>query len=112
MADLGIDIAHEYSKPVTPEALAWATLIIPMQRDHGYELAGEFPDIAAKIHFLETNVPDPYCRPLAEYREKRDALKQLLMRFADTLTRSECRERTLKNRLRARSMGHSPPWAL
>jgi protein-tyrosine phosphatase len=85
MAELGIDISHEYSKPVTPDDLDWADFVVPVQRDHADYLIEDFPDAAAKIRYLEADVPDPYCGPVTEYREKRDVLNNLLSRFVESL---------------------------
>jgi protein-tyrosine phosphatase len=85
MAELGIDISGEYSKPVTAQDLDWADMILPVQRDHGDHLIEDFPDVVAKIHFLDSDVPDPYLGPLTEYREKRDLLYDLLFRLVESL---------------------------
>jgi protein-tyrosine-phosphatase len=34
MRELGIDISNEYSKPVDPQLVAWATAIVPVQKRH------------------------------------------------------------------------------
>ena len=85
MKELGIDISNEYSKPVTSELLAWADLIVTIQRDHADYLIEDFPKIAPKIRQLESDVRDPYCGPPAEYREVRDTLHGLLSRLIDLL---------------------------
>ena len=85
MAELGIDISDEYSKPVTMQDLDWADLVVPVQRNHADHLIEDFPEAAKKIRFLETDVPDPYCGPVTEYREKRDVLNNLLSRFVESL---------------------------
>lgn len=88
MAEVGIDISKEYSKPITQKDVDWAEVIVPVQRDHGYHLIEDFPDSAAKIHFLDMDVADPYCRPLAEYRKQRDLLDSTLSTFIDSVGRS------------------------
>lgn len=85
MAELGIDISDEYSKPVTVQEVKWADIVVPVQRDHADHIIEDFPDAAPKIRFLECDVPDPYLGPLAEYREKRDVLISLLSRFIESL---------------------------
>lgn len=85
MAELGIDISNEYSKPVTLENLGWADFVVPVQRNHADHLIEDFPDAAPKIRFLAADVLDPYCGPVAEYREKRDILNNLLSRFVESL---------------------------
>jgi protein-tyrosine phosphatase len=85
MAELGIDISGEYSKPMTAQDLAWADIVLPVQRDHGYHLIEDFPNAAAKVHFLDSDVPDPYLGALTDYREKRDLLSVLLSRLVESL---------------------------
>ena len=85
MAELGIDISEEYSKPVRAQDLNWADIVLPVQRDHAEHLIEDFPDAAPKIRFLENDVPDPYLGPVTEYREKRDVLAGLLSLFVESL---------------------------
>jgi protein-tyrosine-phosphatase len=85
MAELGVDISDEYSKPVTAQDLDWADLVVPVQRCHADHLVEDFPEAAKKIHFLEADVQDPCSGPVTEYREKRDVLENLLSRFVESL---------------------------
>jgi protein-tyrosine phosphatase len=81
MKDLGIDISSEYSKPVTPEAVRWADLIIGIERKHSEQLSEHYPSAIDKLKHLAECVHDPYCGPVEEYRRVRDELNMLLSRF-------------------------------
>ncbi len=81
MAEIGIDISTEYSKPVTPNDVDWADLVVVVEHEHAFYLAEKYPTAAAKIHELASDVQDPYCQPLPEYRKCRDRLEELLLRL-------------------------------
>jgi protein-tyrosine-phosphatase len=85
LQESGMDISDEYSKPVTPEALAWADLVVTVQRSHAAYLLEEYPEATQKVCFLEPDVPDPYNGSLADYRKARDQLEVLLSRFVLSL---------------------------
>ena len=82
MQDIGIDISDEYSKPVTAEALEWADMIVPIQRNHGAHLLEDYPQLEPKIHFLDYDVHDPYNGSMSDYCERRDQLELLLSRLS------------------------------
>lgn len=84
MKEVGIDISNEYSKPVTPELLAWADIVVTVQSDHADYLIEDYPEIVSKIRRLESDVQDPYCAPPAKYREVRNKLHGLLSRLIDS----------------------------
>ena len=85
MEESGIDISDEYSKPVTAETLAWADIVVTVQRDHAADLLEAYPEAKRKVCFLEHDVPDPYNGSLADYRKARDQLEVLLARFVLSL---------------------------
>ncbi|PYV23458.1 MAG: hypothetical protein DMG27_15630 [Acidobacteria bacterium] len=85
MAELGIDISGELSKKVTPDLVRWADLVVTVQQEHADYFAEDFPEATSKLRCLQPDVPDPYCGPLAEYRQVRDILKDLLLRFIESL---------------------------
>src|SRR5206468_1771191 len=74
MQESGIDISDEYSKPVTPDALAWADLVVTVQHCHAAYLLEDDPEDAQKVCVLESEVPDPYNGSLADYRKAREQL--------------------------------------
>ena len=84
MAEIGVDISQEFSKPVTPDILQWADLILAIQRSHADHLVEDFPQIASKVRFLGVHVRDPYCGTVPDYREVRDIINRLLLRFIDS----------------------------
>src|SRR5262249_26769746 len=59
MAEIGIDISNDYSKPLTPEHLKWAELVLAVQHNHADHLIEEFPHLASSIRCLESDVHDP-----------------------------------------------------
>ena len=85
MQESGIDISDEYSKPVTPDALAWADFVVTVQRSHVMYLLEEYPEAKPKVCVLASDVPDPYHGSLADYRKARDQLAVLLSRFVLSL---------------------------
>lgn len=85
MAEIGVDISFEYSKPVTGEALSWADLVVALQGNHAAHLIEEFPNTASKVRVLEADVPDPYRQPVSVYRATRDSLQHFLEPLVDTL---------------------------
>lgn len=84
MDELSIDISDEYSKPVTRDSLDWADFIVPVQRNHASHLLEDYPEAAPKVRLLEEDVPDPFCGPVVKYRNVRDQLKTLVLRFIES----------------------------
>jgi protein-tyrosine-phosphatase len=85
MKELGIDISNDYSKAVTPELLAWADCVVAVQRSLADHVVENFPEIGSKVHHLQSDVRDPYCGSIAEYRDARDQLRSLLLLLVDSL---------------------------
>lgn len=81
MAEVGVDISQEYSKPVTPQDIEWADVVVTVEQGHALYLAEEVPTGANKFQSLATDVADPYCQPLVEYRKCRDRLEELLLQL-------------------------------
>lgn len=81
MAELGVDISADYSKPVTSQDIEWADVVVAVQHEQALYLAEEYPTAAGKIHRLASDVQDPFCQPLSEYRRCRDLLEALLLRL-------------------------------
>jgi protein-tyrosine phosphatase len=81
MRELGINISDEYSKPVTADLLKWADLILLLQESHMDAFLETYPDFSVKLRYVGTDVRDPYCGSLADYREVRDVLQKLLAQF-------------------------------
>lgn len=85
MGELRIDISADYSKPVTPETVNWADIIVGVQRSHAAHLLEDYPSAEPKLRFLDKDVRDPYCDPIDEYRRVRDELRMLLSRLISSL---------------------------
>ena len=85
LRERGVDISHEFSKPVTPEDVAWADAIIPLQRSHADHLVEDYPEAAQKVRELPSDIHDPYCQPIAKYRECRDQLETVLPTLLESI---------------------------
>lgn len=83
MNELGIDISGDYSKPVTPKLLSWADHVVAVQKSLADHVIENFPEIGSKVRHLQSDVHDPYCGSVDEYREVRDQLRSLLSLWVD-----------------------------
>ncbi len=86
MREIGIDISDDYSKPVSPELLQWADIVVAVEQRHADHIVEEYPRLTVRIICLEPDVPDPYNGDLPEYRETRDLLKRLLPKVVSSLS--------------------------
>src|SRR5262249_54646537 len=68
MREIGIDISHEYSKPLQDADLKWADIVIGLQKDHLGYLSEDYPSLARKFRYLGRDIEDPYLRSLQIYR--------------------------------------------
>jgi len=89
LAEIGVSLDHQYSKPVRPEALEAADLIVNLS---GHSLESVVPGQGRAIQ--EWNVTDPYGQNVEVYRRIRDEI--------------EARVRELADRLRAAQSGRNP----
>ncbi len=80
MAEVGVDVSSDYSKPLTAQDIEWADSVVAVEQEHASYLAEEYPAAAAKLHSLASDVQDPYGQPLSEYRKCRDCLEAQLLR--------------------------------
>lgn len=87
LAELGIDISGEFSKPVDTEILDWADVVVPMTTSQAHFLTEDFPHVRAKLRLLGGDVDDPYLRPIESYREVRAVLEALLLDLFQTMNR-------------------------
>jgi len=88
MREIGIDISHDYSKPVTDADLQWADIVVGLQRSHLDHLAEEHPSVVGKLRYLGHDVEDPYLGSLEIYRATRDELDSAFRAVAKTLLTS------------------------
>ncbi len=79
MEELGIDLSDKYARPLTPEVLASADLVVTMGRSVGNI---EIPDTA---RHLDWRVGDPTGAELDETRRVRDDIERRVEQLADEL---------------------------
>jgi protein-tyrosine-phosphatase len=80
MAQAGVDISRHQPKPVASHLLAWADVVLGLERDLTLGLRLQYPDAAEKILDLDSEIRDPR-RPgatLEDYAACRDRLESLL----------------------------------
>jgi protein-tyrosine-phosphatase len=85
MAEIGIDISHEYSKGLTEADVLWADVIVPMQSLNAEDLREMWPMASKKVRPLGEDVEDPFGGSEDVYRERRDQLRRLLTNLAPPL---------------------------
>lgn len=96
LADEGIDLTPHHSRPLTPELVDAARLVVVMAALHGDQLRGRFPDAAGKLFLIRhfdpdgggRDVDDPIGLPVARYRQVRDEIDAALpglISFAERL---------------------------
>jgi protein-tyrosine-phosphatase len=78
MAEIGIDITDDHSERLTTDDLQWADLVVVLEAAHDSFLRDEHPLYSTTVHLLAERVLDPFGRPLAVYRSRRDQLLKLL----------------------------------
>lgn len=101
MREIGIDISHEYSKPVTDADLEWADIVVCLQKSHLAHLAEENRQLVGKLRYLGRDIGDPYLGALEVYRATRDEIdglirdvpKSLLGDEAERKDRADAKER-------------------
>lgn len=93
--ELGCDLRLHRSRQVTSERIRQATAIVPMTQAHTYQLTTQYPDARDRIYLLSsfdpdapanTNVRDPFCGTLDDYRRCRDMIRRAipgLVRFLE-----------------------------
>jgi protein-tyrosine phosphatase len=74
MRQIGVDISHDYSKPVTEADLQWADIVVGLMQCHLEHLAEDYPWAVDKLRYLGHDIDDPYNGTLDVYRAKRDDL--------------------------------------
>lgn len=89
MREIGIDISHEYSKPITEADLQWADVVVGLQKSHLAHLAEDHPSLAGKFRYLGHDIRDPYRGSLEVYRAKRDELDRLFRDPSNSFLRND-----------------------
>jgi predicted protein tyrosine phosphatase len=53
-------VSHDADEPVTPELLAWADLVVVMERAHRSKLTARHPTALRGKHVVCLDIPDDY----------------------------------------------------
>jgi protein-tyrosine-phosphatase len=85
MREIRLDVSTDRPKPVDDALIAWADMVVPVDRAYGAELRERFPQVDRKLRLLDRDVADPAGQDLARYRTTRDELCRLLTAFVSAL---------------------------
>ena len=78
MKEIGIDISGHRSRQVTPAIVEESDVFVALTTEHGVTLAFYHAADPEKVVVPGAGIPDPYCLPIAAYRECRDDLLEAL----------------------------------
>ncbi len=85
--EIGGDLRRHRSQPVTPDLVQEAAAIVAMTGAHKQQLVARFPAARDKLFLLrsfdpaapsESNVADPFCGSIDEYRDCRDLIRKAI----------------------------------
>jgi len=79
MRELGIELDDEYSKPLTPEVLAGADVVVTMSRSTG------IVEIPEGVRHVDWRIGDPRDAPAEEVRRIRDEIRGRVERLLEDL---------------------------
>ena len=85
MREIDIDISRDYPRQLDRELVAWADVIVPMERAQGDEIEVRFAGAARKLRPLVADIDDPYGADLATYRECRNRIAAQLEELIPSL---------------------------
>ena len=85
MREIDIDISRDYPRQLDRELVAWADVIVPMERAQGDEIEVRFAGAAQKLCPLVADIDDPYGADLATYRECRNRIAAQLEELIPSL---------------------------
>ena len=94
LSELGINLRHFRSQPVTEELLERCTHVFAMTRDHYHLIDLLFPEHSEKVRLLGEftknggDVPDPIGQGLPTYKRCRDVIKSALVQIRDFVDQS------------------------
>ena len=95
--EAGGDLRHHLSRPLVPALVQEAAAIIAMTDAHIQQLTARYPAARDKLFLLRdfdsgapspSNVADPFCGSLAEYRQCRDLLRKAIPGLVKFLAQS------------------------
>jgi protein-tyrosine-phosphatase len=79
MAEIGIDLSEEFTRPLTPEVLGNADIIVTMGRS-----VGEFV-VPERVRHVDWRIGDPAGAPLDEVRRVREDIGRRVAELADQI---------------------------
>ena len=97
MRDIGGDLTPHRSQPVTPGLVQQAAAVVVMTAAHQKTLLGRYPEARDKLFLLRSfdpqaaacsDVDDPFCGSLHEYRDCRDVIRRAIPGLVRFLTQS------------------------
>ncbi len=85
-SELGADLSHHQSKPLTAENAAQADLILVMTEAHRDQLRSQFPEVAHRVYLINElgtskvhDICDPYGGSLEMYKQTRDEIERAIL---------------------------------
>ena len=86
MMELDLDLSGHHSKPLTPELVNRADLIVAMTEGHRFHILQEFPEVGNKVCLIKSfgtskvpaDISDPFGGSLNIYRKTRDEIDRAL----------------------------------
>ncbi|MEI7902585.1 MAG: low molecular weight protein arginine phosphatase [bacterium] len=94
--EVGGDLRQHLSQPVSPELVQAAAAIIALTDDHLQQLSSHYPAARDKLFLMRafdsgspthSNVADPFCGTLDEYRACRDLIQKAIPGLVTFLTK-------------------------
>ena len=85
----GIDVSSHRAIQVNQDMLRWADLVLVMEDAHRSALRRRDPSTAGKVfllgHWIDTQIPDPYMKPLSVFEQTLDLLDRAVGSWVDRL---------------------------
>jgi len=86
VAELDLDLSEHRSKPLTPELVNSADLIVTMTEGHRFHILQDLPEVGHKVCLIKSfgtakvpaDISDPYGGSLNVYRNTRDEIDRAL----------------------------------
>ena len=87
LREIGLSPPPRGAKPLTPEIVDWADIVLCMEEYHKQSILLDYPSSTSKIKTLAEwagdpgrDIEDPYGGTLATYREVRDEITKLIQK--------------------------------
>lgn len=87
IAEVGGDLRSHRSQPVTSRLVLEASAVVAMTEAHAQQLLARYPSVCDKLFLLRSfdpdspsrsNVEDPFCGSLDDYRQCRDVIRKAI----------------------------------